>query len=118
MTHLFRCHFYNVGLAQIKRDHLLAKVLAHFDFDRVHKCAPTPIIFARSEYEFLARVPAMDGKRSAAGELSAPPFGDAIARQRQYCRKIGSRGVALHHECFSRGENFPFRICGTQRSRY
>ena len=117
MTRLVGCDLHNVGLAQIERDHLVAKALAHFDLDGVHKRAAAPVIVAGGQCQFLARIPAVDGKRAAAGKLSATAFGDAIARQCQQCGKIRSRSVALDHDRFSGGENFPVRIGRAQRSR-
>ena len=118
MTRLIGCDLYDVRSAQVERDRLLAEALAHFDLDGVHKRAAAPVIVARRECQFLARIPAIDGKRPAAGELSAAAFGDAVARQRQYCGKIGSRCITFHHDCISRSENFPVRICCAQRSRH
>ena len=118
MARLIGGDLYDVRQAKIEGNHLVVEALAQFDFDRVHKSAAAPVIVAGNEGELLARVPAVDGKRSAAGKLSAAAFGDGIARQSQYCGKVGGRRVAFDHDRFSGGEDFPVRIGDAQRSRH
>ena len=52
-----RCRFDHVCLVQFERDGLVSQRLAEFNFDRVHKRAARPALFAGGKLEQFSRLP-------------------------------------------------------------
>src|ERR1700690_522913 len=115
---LFGCDFYDLCLAEIERDHLLAKTFPHLDFDCIWERSTAPIIVARRQDELFPGVPLRDAKRPGAGNLRTVTFDDAVAWQSQLGRKIRSRRVTLDDDSLSFREYFPGWIRPPQGCSY
>src|SRR5207253_3218144 len=70
-----------VCLAQIQVDHLLAKIPAHLNLNRIHKRAAAPVVVTSRKLEFLSRIPMANCEWAASHQLTAFALGNSISRQ-------------------------------------
>src|SRR2546430_14219912 len=89
----------DICLIQIESNHLIARTLAHLDFNGVDEGSAAPVIVARRQRKLLAWIPAGDGKSAACGEFCRCALCDSIGggggvRRGRRVRTLTHRGPA------------------------